>query len=234
MQNKKPNLEAPFSFFTPPISNVIPLKTMMLKDVYEYVRRKCVKLAYCHPLPSTTDMVSVMLEHTETFRRITNFIKNAYNIFIDKAVCILSHCCFLSLGKVVFFKTGLNHFPAHLTESKANVCTAAGDITQYVSARTERETKNGITPSLDNLSENHDFQHVGSMLKKIEAGKFDITSRCKGWMRSALAFCHHSVLSFGCGVRGTHGAVGVRRRTSGVHTAREGPRGGRTRVAFGG
>jgi hypothetical protein len=60
MQNKKPNLEAPFSFFTPPISNVIPLKAMTLKDVYEYVRGKCVKLAYCHPLPSTTDMVGVI------------------------------------------------------------------------------------------------------------------------------------------------------------------------------
>jgi hypothetical protein len=103
------------------------------------------------------------------FRRITGCIKNAYSMLVDKAACILSNCCFLHRSKAVFFKAGLGHFSSHLKELSANVRTAAVYAGQYVSARTESETKNAITPPLDNLLK----------IKIIGAGRRGYTQRVR-------------------------------------------------------
>jgi hypothetical protein len=273
----KPILNAPFSFFTPPITNVVSSESKTLQEVYEYIKgdsaltrteslrakapserrafksqvfanvtfsgifirrsdeqlthptgyicidldhvasnikdlRKImarlkddaqlppvlmfvspggdgVKLVYCYPIPLDNDIVNIMHAHTEAFRRITDYLENTYNLVTDKAACNLSRCCFLPWDKEAFFNASLDHFPSLLLEGN-NADTRPVDGTSYVPSNNTDNAENVIIPSLDKITQNHDYQHVDSVLQKIERHKLDITADYHDWIRLGFAFYH--------------------------------------------
>src|SRR5574344_2667809 len=135
-----------------------------------------VKLVYCYPLPTVNEIVNIMHAHTGAFRRITDYLEDTYNLLTDKAACNLSRCCFLPRDKEVFFNANLDHFPALLLDGGTTAQPFPVNVTGYVPTHTAGKAENVITPSLDMIAENHDYQHVDSVLNTIEKKKLDITA----------------------------------------------------------